>query len=61
MKPAFIFLLATALSGCMTTPTPPGHATVTLHDANGLPAATVATLQPAKPGTHARNRMTNEK
>jgi hypothetical protein len=55
MKPAFLFLLlAATLSGCMTAPTPPGHATVTLHDANGFPAATVATLQPANPETPAQ-------
>lgn len=46
-------LFLAALTGCMTAPTPPGHATVTLHDENGLPAATVATLQPANPETPA--------
>jgi hypothetical protein len=53
MKSALILiLLAATLSGCMTAP--PGHATVTLHDAHGLPAATVATLQPANPETAAQ-------
>jgi hypothetical protein len=46
--------LLTTPSGCTTAPTPPGHATVILHDANGLPAASVATLQPANAETPAR-------